>query len=385
MLERVRDERDLDAVVVERGDGERDAVDRDRALLDAVAAGARRASSSRRRAPSPSGSSADDPTAAVDVALDEVPAERLARAQRRLEVDLGAGRETAERRARDRLRDGVELERDSPSAPRDASGSSRRPQTESPAGRSAPSPRPRCAGERRRRSRSAATTRPRSRTIPVNTHEAPVRTPRHAPGTKRHRHARRCPDTLASGRRPGEPYSGAAEGSAQGSWTYAVSSRSSPTGSTVRRLSAAAPASAADRRGARAGERRRDEDEQLVDEVGGEERRRPASARPRAGATARPRRRARRSSSSSGPERSSSSEPVGQRAAAEREPSRLRRGADVAGRQRRVVGPNRAHPDRDGVRRRRAARARGDGSPRRRPSASRAPSRARRASARPCR
>ena len=54
--ERVRDERDREAGVVERGDRERDAVDGDRALLDAVAEDARRARRSRRALPSPSGS-----------------------------------------------------------------------------------------------------------------------------------------------------------------------------------------------------------------------------------------------------------------------------------------------------------------------------------------
>ena len=96
-FERVRDQRDLERVVVERGDGERDAVDGDRALLDAVAQDLRgrpRPSTT----PSPSDSTADAADA-VDVALDEVAAERLARAQRGLEVDLVPGGEPAEGRA----------------------------------------------------------------------------------------------------------------------------------------------------------------------------------------------------------------------------------------------------------------------------------------------
>ena len=54
--ERVRDERDREAVVVERGDRQRDAVDGDRALLDAVAEDALRARRPRPALPSPSGS-----------------------------------------------------------------------------------------------------------------------------------------------------------------------------------------------------------------------------------------------------------------------------------------------------------------------------------------
>jgi SAM-dependent methyltransferase len=60
-LERVRDERDLERVVVQRGDRERDAVERDRALLDAVAEdllrrldGESRSPSNERTRPTPS-------------------------------------------------------------------------------------------------------------------------------------------------------------------------------------------------------------------------------------------------------------------------------------------------------------------------------------------
>ena len=79
MLERERDERDLDAVVLERSDRQRDAVDRERALLDAVALelGGQLESQAGAGALGVEGS---DPRAAVDVALDEVAAERLASA-----------------------------------------------------------------------------------------------------------------------------------------------------------------------------------------------------------------------------------------------------------------------------------------------------------------
>ena len=60
-LERVRDQRDLEPVVVERRDRERDAVDGDRALLDAVAEDAPAGARSRRGAVSPA-RRADAPT-----------------------------------------------------------------------------------------------------------------------------------------------------------------------------------------------------------------------------------------------------------------------------------------------------------------------------------
>ena len=56
LLQRVRDERDLEGAVAERGDRQRDATDRDRALLDAVAEELRRRREIRMRAPSSSGS-----------------------------------------------------------------------------------------------------------------------------------------------------------------------------------------------------------------------------------------------------------------------------------------------------------------------------------------
>ena len=80
--ERVRDERDLERAASQRGDRERDAVDRDRALLDAVAE-----ELGRRLDPDPDAVALRldrrDPADAVDMPLDVVPAERLAGAERR--------------------------------------------------------------------------------------------------------------------------------------------------------------------------------------------------------------------------------------------------------------------------------------------------------------
>ena len=58
----------------------------------------------------PSASSAAHAADRVDVALDVVAAERVARSQRRLQVDLGAGLEPCERATAQRLGDGVEGE-----------------------------------------------------------------------------------------------------------------------------------------------------------------------------------------------------------------------------------------------------------------------------------
>ena len=77
--ERVRDQRDAEAVVVELRDGERDALDRDRALLDAVAERARRAPRRSRAGPLPRPRPTATRADAVDVALDDVPAERARR------------------------------------------------------------------------------------------------------------------------------------------------------------------------------------------------------------------------------------------------------------------------------------------------------------------
>ena len=96
---------------VERGDRQADAVDGDRAVLDDVALrarpGPRPARGGRSRPRSTRAHLAD----AVDVALDDVAAERLAGPQRGLEVDRGRRLELAER------------------GQRRASGSSRRPRS----------------------------------------------------------------------------------------------------------------------------------------------------------------------------------------------------------------------------------------------------------------
>ena len=70
--------------VVEGGDGEAHALDRDRALLDHVAEELGRRSTQRRALALVLAHARAD---AVDVALDVVAAERLAGAERRLEVD----------------------------------------------------------------------------------------------------------------------------------------------------------------------------------------------------------------------------------------------------------------------------------------------------------
>jgi hypothetical protein len=98
----VRDERDLEGALGERGDRERDTADRNRALLHAVAQELR-----RRRDPHPRAlllrlDRLDAPDA-VDVALDVVAAERLTGSRRGLEVDLVPLGEGSERRPADRL------------------------------------------------------------------------------------------------------------------------------------------------------------------------------------------------------------------------------------------------------------------------------------------
>src|SRR5438876_6576099 len=100
----MRHERDREAAVVESRDRQRDAVDRDRALLDAVAEElGRRVDPDRLAARAHAAE-------AVDVTLHEVAAERLARTERRLEVDAVAGLQRTECRARERLVDDVERE-----------------------------------------------------------------------------------------------------------------------------------------------------------------------------------------------------------------------------------------------------------------------------------
>ena len=102
-LERVRDQRDREAGVVERGDRQARPLDRDRALLDDVAEELGRSVEPDAAAVA-FGLDAADGADAVDVALDVVAAERLAGAQRRLEVDARsrrrAGRATCARASR---------------------------------------------------------------------------------------------------------------------------------------------------------------------------------------------------------------------------------------------------------------------------------------------
>src|SRR5205823_1845868 len=101
------DERDGEPAVVELGDREARSLDGDRALLDDVAE-----KLGRRVDPEAAsvalGRGGADGAAAVDVPLHVVPAERLARAERRLDVDARAGLEPRERGARERLGNGVE-------------------------------------------------------------------------------------------------------------------------------------------------------------------------------------------------------------------------------------------------------------------------------------
>src|SRR5436190_2218221 len=101
-LERLRDQRDREPVLADLGDGERDAVDRDRALLHHVAqqrwVGVHGHHPREPLLPD----LADDPQA-VDVALHDVAAEPVGGAQRQLEVDLRPRLHLPERRAAQRL------------------------------------------------------------------------------------------------------------------------------------------------------------------------------------------------------------------------------------------------------------------------------------------
>ena len=105
-LERVRDQRHLEARLVDRSDGERDAVDGDRSLLDAVAE-----QLGRRLDPDANAVRCrldrGNRSGAVDVALHLVASERIARPERRLDVDAVAKRLDA----RQRLGHDVERER----------------------------------------------------------------------------------------------------------------------------------------------------------------------------------------------------------------------------------------------------------------------------------
>src|SRR3954470_493996 len=101
-LQRLGDERHREPVVAEVGDRERDAVDRDRALLDDVAQQRRIGVDDHDPREALLAHLAHDPEA-VDVALDNVAAEPVGGTQRQLEVDGAVGLERAERRAAERL------------------------------------------------------------------------------------------------------------------------------------------------------------------------------------------------------------------------------------------------------------------------------------------
>ena len=142
------------------GDGERDAVDRDRALLDDVAQQAglggdrHDAREARPRAPPPPSPSA------VDVALDDVAAEPVGGAQRQLEVDRRAGPSapSEERRSVSSITSAAKR----PSSIAVAVRQTPLTAIESPVAELRGERRRRRAGAPRRRSRSTASTVPRS-------------------------------------------------------------------------------------------------------------------------------------------------------------------------------------------------------------------------------
>ena len=105
--ERVRDEGNRETVLAEARHGEADAVDADRALLDAIAGEPVRDLDLDPHAIS-LGHGGRDPADAVDMPLHDVTPERLARPQRRLDVRPGTGAETTERRPLERLRNRIE-------------------------------------------------------------------------------------------------------------------------------------------------------------------------------------------------------------------------------------------------------------------------------------
>ena len=103
----MRDERDRKLLALQLGNGERDAVDRHRALLDAVAEHLRRRFDEDAQ-PFSFGLDRLHATHGVDMALDVVAAERIARPHGRLDVHGIARREMPERRASERLGNGVQ-------------------------------------------------------------------------------------------------------------------------------------------------------------------------------------------------------------------------------------------------------------------------------------
>ena len=163
--ERVRDQRDREAVVVERGDRERDAVDRDRALLDAVAEHLRRRVDPDAPAVAPGSTERTRPTPSTwpwtmwppSGSPRGAPARRSPRRPAARRPSVGAARAsrattsnaTGRRRAATTVRQTPSTDDESPSV--DAE----------PVSRDA-------ATAQRRRRRRWPTTRPSSRTMPVN-------------------------------------------------------------------------------------------------------------------------------------------------------------------------------------------------------------------------
>ncbi len=106
--QRVRQQRHLEAVGSQRGDGQADAVDGHRTLLHEVG-GQRRRQGERQHAVLAEIAARGHPGSAVDVSLHHVAPQRVAGTQRRLEVDRGAGAQPAEGGAGKRL--GSQLDR----------------------------------------------------------------------------------------------------------------------------------------------------------------------------------------------------------------------------------------------------------------------------------
>ena len=226
------------------------------------------------RTPSPSGVDRAHRADSVDVTLDDVSAHRVAGPEGRLEVDASAGCEGAERRARERLGDGVEseaLRADRLGREADAVDRDRAADLDQRRGRRRLDLEP----DARRRRPSTATTDPTSRTIPVN---------------------------IAGGYRPGPGL-----GLVQVRLEQHVIAE--PACGEVEQRPRRGEIAEEPRPGAR--QRRRQVDEQLVDEALPRGTPWRASGRPRGGATARLRRRARRARPASAPERSSSSDSGG--------------------------------------------------------------------------
>ena len=290
-------------LVVERGDGERDAVDRDRALLDAVAE-----RPSRGRRPTRDGCLASG-------------ADRSGRGRRRRRGPARRGRRAGRRRAAT------------------ARGSPRRRARGGPA-RSARASR----GRRRRRAvpPSASTT---VRQTPATATESPTAAPPPSP----------CADDHEPGAVEGLDGSELADDAREHAAKVTARAGTPPTARPLPRAPRGGGGARAAPRGRRARAARRPR---------GRARRRAAacrrgrrrgtqsraSGRPRAGATGRPRPPARAVPRRASPLRSSSSDPSGSGPRPKASRRGCRRGLDVARVEPRRVGAHRPHPDRDGVR-----------------------------------